>query len=162
MVCIAWLRASLVLHYWAWFVLFHFMLDWLVITGHRLCCITPYFTCSSLLVMVCCCYTTCFTGSSSLGMVCIVWLRASLVLHYWVWFVLFHFAHRFIIIKHDLYLSFQSLLVHQYWAWFQMLHFMLQWFILTWHCLYFFASLSGSSLLGMVCTVPLSSMVNHY
>jgi hypothetical protein len=39
---------------------------------------------------------------------------------------LFHFAHWFIIIKHDLYLSFQISLVHHHWAWFILLHFMLQ------------------------------------
>jgi hypothetical protein len=75
MVCIAWLRASLVLHYWAWFVLFHFMLDWLFITGQGMCCSTQ-----------------CFNGSSLLGMVCIVSLHVSLAHHRWAWFVLFDYA----------------------------------------------------------------------
>jgi hypothetical protein len=99
-------------------LLFHLMSHWFIITWHGLYC-----------------FTSCFTASSSLGMVCIAWLRASLVLHYWLWIVLFHFPHCFIINKHDLYLSFQSSLVHHHWAWFLLLHFMLQWFILTGHCL---------------------------
>jgi hypothetical protein len=56
MVCIVWLRASLVDPYCAWFVLSHFMLHWFFIRGHGLCC-----------------FTSCFIGSSLLGMVCIVW-----------------------------------------------------------------------------------------
>jgi hypothetical protein len=135
MVCIVSLHAWLISHYWAWDVLFYAMFHWFIITWHGLYC-----------------FTSCFTGLSSLGMVCIVWIRAALFRHYWVWFVLFHFAHWFIIIiiKHDLYLSFHSLLFYHHWPWFQLLHFMLQWFILTGQCLYFFASLTGSSLLGMV------------
>jgi hypothetical protein len=81
---------SLVHHYWAWFVLFHFMLHWFFITGHGLCW-----------------FTSCFTCSSSLGMICTVSLP-SLVDHYWAWFVLFDFPHWFIVIKHDLQLSFQA------------------------------------------------------
>ena len=55
MVCIVWLRASLVDPYCAWFVLSHFMLHWFFNRGHGLCC-----------------FTSCFIGSSLLGMVCIV------------------------------------------------------------------------------------------
>ena len=55
MVCIVWLRASLVDPYYAWFVLSHFMLHWFFNRGHGLCC-----------------FTSCFIGSSFLGMVCIV------------------------------------------------------------------------------------------
>jgi hypothetical protein len=49
----------------AWFVLFHFLLHWFIITGHGLYCLT-----------------TSFTGSSLLGIVCIFALHASLILHY--------------------------------------------------------------------------------
>jgi hypothetical protein len=36
-------------------------------------------------------FTYYFTGVSFLSMVCIISLHDSLVLHYWAWFVLFHF-----------------------------------------------------------------------
>jgi hypothetical protein len=48
--------------------------------------------------------TTPFMGSSLLGMVSIVSLHASLVLHYWAWFVLFHvMPHLFILTGHGVY-----------------------------------------------------------
>ena len=85
MVYIVWLRVSLILPYWACFVLFHFMLHWFIPTAHCLYLFTS------------------LTISSLLGMVFIVWLRASLVLHYWAWFVLFLFMlHWFFITGHDL------------------------------------------------------------
>ena len=56
---------SLVHHYWEWFVFFHFMFHWIIITGHGLYGLT-----------------TSFTGSSILGMVCIFSMHAELILHY--------------------------------------------------------------------------------
>ena len=145
MVCIVSIHALLVLPYWSMLVLIHFS-HWFIITGHGLFC-----------------STSCFTGSSSLGMVCIAWLRASLVLHYWAWFVLFHFMldwlvitsvvlhyailHLFIVIGHGL------LLFHD----------MFHWFIIAGHGLYCLTTrFTGSSLLGMVCIVPLRTLVHHY
>jgi hypothetical protein len=43
---------SLVHHYWEWFVFFHFMFHWFIITGHGLYGLTTSFTGSSLLGMV--------------------------------------------------------------------------------------------------------------
>ena len=86
MVCIISLHDSLVLHYWAWFVLFYFMLQWFIINGHGLYCSTSL-TCSSLP-----------------GMVCIVSLDASLVHYCWASFELLHFIlHWFILTGHSVY-----------------------------------------------------------
>jgi hypothetical protein len=59
--CIFSLHNSLVLPYWAWFVLIHFLPHWFIINGHGLYCFIS------------------LTGSSLLGMVGIVSLHASLV-----------------------------------------------------------------------------------
>jgi hypothetical protein len=141
------LHASLVHHHWAWFVLFHVMFHWFIITWHGLYCLTSCFTGSSLLGVVSLfeytplwffltghdlhCFTSCFRGSFFFGMICTVSLP-SLVHHYWAWFVLFHF--------------------------------MLHWFIITGHGLYCLTtSFTGSSLLGMVCIFSLqSSLILHY
>jgi hypothetical protein len=83
-----WLRASLVLPYLVWFVFFHSMLNWFFITKHGLGCFKSFFTCSSLM-----------------GILCIVSLLASLVHHHWAWFILFHLMHHwFILTGHCLYL----------------------------------------------------------
>jgi hypothetical protein len=83
----AWLRASLVLPYLVWFVFFQCMLNWFFITKPGLGCITSYFTCSTLLCIL-----------------CVVSRHASLVHHFVEWFVLFHFLlHWFIITWHGLY-----------------------------------------------------------
>jgi hypothetical protein len=47
-------------------------------------------------------------------------------------------------------------------VWFVLFNFMHHWFILTFHCLYLFASLAGSLLLGMVCIVPFPSLIHQY
>jgi hypothetical protein len=52
MICVYSRHASLVHHYLAWFVLFHFMLHWFIITVLELC------------------YSTSPTGSSLLNMIC--------------------------------------------------------------------------------------------
>jgi hypothetical protein len=59
-------HASLVHHYLAWFVLFHFMLHWFFLTGHGLYC-----------------FTSCFIGSSLMDMVCVVSRHPSPVHPYW-------------------------------------------------------------------------------
>jgi hypothetical protein len=83
---------SLVHHYWAWFVLFHFMLHWFFITGHGLCWFTSSFTCSSSMGMICTASlpslvdhywqglycSTSLTGSSLLNMICIYHFKLHL------------------------------------------------------------------------------------
>jgi len=68
------LPSSPVHHYWACFVLFHFILPLFIITWHGLHC-----------------FTSCFIGCSLLGLVGIVSLHASFVLPYWALLVLFHY-----------------------------------------------------------------------
>jgi hypothetical protein len=75
------LHASLVDHYWAWFVLFHVMFHWFIITWHGLYCLTSCFTFSSLLGMFFCLNIR-LSGSSLLVMACIVSLHASHVLFF--------------------------------------------------------------------------------
>jgi hypothetical protein len=118
MVCIVSCNASLVHHFWAWFVLFHFH-QWFIIAGHGFYCFTSI-TGSSLLGMVCIVslhaswfsltvhgfyyFTSCITDSSLLGMVGIASLHYSLVYHCWAWLVLFHLMrYWFFIAKHVLY-----------------------------------------------------------
>ena len=75
MVCIVSFHASLVLLYWAWIALFHFMFYWFLLNGHSLPC-----------------FTSCFTGSLPV-----------LVHHWWAHFVMFHGMPRcFMITGHDL------------------------------------------------------------
>jgi len=137
-VCIVLLHSSLVYHYWAFVVLFHFLFSWFIITGHGLYC-----------------FTSCFTGSFLLVMISSVSLHASLVYHYWTWFVLFHLMlHRFILNGNGLYFSRHASLCHHYRAIFVLFDMMHHWFIIAWHGLYFFASwFSCSFVLGMVCIV---------
>ena len=123
-----------------WFILFHFMLHWFIITGHDLHG-----------------YISFVTGSSLLGMLCIVSLNSSPVHSYWVWLVFFHcMLHWFISTGHGLYsftscltgislmcmiciVSLRVSLVHHYWAWFVLFHFP-HWFIITANGLYCFSS----------------------
>jgi len=157
MVCIISLQYSLVLHYYQLFVLFHPMLHWFIIAGHGLHCFNWCFTGSSLMGIVCIIslhasrciltvhefyyFTSCMTGSSLLGILCFC----------------FHFMlHWFILTRHCLHCSLPWVVLHR-WASFAFYHFMLHWFILTGHCLYCFTSISGTSLLGMVCIVSLHS-----
>jgi hypothetical protein len=118
----------------AWFVLFHFMLHWFIITEHD-----------------CYCFIWCVTGSSLLGMAFIVSLPSSLTHHYWACLVMFHFMLPcFFLTGHGLYcfsswfsrsvllgmaciVSFHASLVHHYWARFVLFHFMLHWFLIPWH-----------------------------
>jgi hypothetical protein len=117
--CIIAIHASLVLPYWAWFILFRFMLCWFLLTGQCLYCFTS------------------LTGSSLLGMVRIVALP-SLVHHYRVWYVLLHFPRWFIITGNGTFCctslagsSLQGMvrfvalpsLVHHYRVWYVLLHF---------------------------------------
>jgi hypothetical protein len=48
-----------------------------------------------------------------------------------------------------------------YWAWLTLFQFKPHWFILTGHCLYCFASLTGSSLLSMDASTSNDKPVNH-
>ena len=171
------LHASLVLPYWACFLLFHFH-HWFTMIGHCLYC------CNSR-----------FTGSFLLGMVYIVSLHALLVPPYWLMFVLCYFSHWFIFTVHGLH-CFTSLtgssllgmvrfvalpsLVHHYRPWFMLLHLLLHWFIIIGHGLYCFAScftsspflwmccivslffLTCSSLLGTVCIVLFHASLFHH
>jgi hypothetical protein len=50
-------------------------------------------------------------------------------------------------------------LVYHCWDWFALFHSLLQLFIINGHCLYCITSLTGSSLLGMVCVFALPSLV---
>ena len=117
----------------------------------------------------------CFTGSSLLGIICIVSphdllgmvrivsFHVSLVLHYRVWRVLFHFPHFVIITGHSVYcfmssfigssllgidhiVSFHDSLVLPYRAWFELFHFMLCWLLLN----------------GLVYIVSLQALLVHY
>ena len=146
MVCIAWLRASLVLPYLVWFIFFHFMLNWFFITKHGLDC-----------------FTSCFTGSSSLGMVYIVSLDASLVHSYCPLFVFVRIPHWFIITGHGLNCSI-SFADSSVLSMICIYHFKLRWFIIIEHGSYCFTTrFTGSSLLGMVCIVSLhASLVHSY
>jgi hypothetical protein len=91
----------------------------------------------------------------------------SLVHHYWASFALLHFPHWCIITGHGLYCFTScfigsSLLgmvcadsrhaspVHPHWEWFVLLHFP-HWWIITGQGLYCSTSLTGSSLLNMIC-----------
>jgi hypothetical protein len=71
--------ASLVLPYWALFVLSHLMIQWFFLNGYG-----SY------------CFISCFTGASLLGMACVVSLPSlvschpSLVPPYWALIILFH------------------------------------------------------------------------
>ena len=142
-------------------MLFHFLLHWFIITGHGLYCLTTCSTGSSYLVWFAifhlmlhwfiltghCLYLfASLTGSLLLDMVCIV-----------------PFPSRFIIIKHDLYLSFQASLVHHHWAWFASFYYTLHWFFLTGHGLHCFTScFTVSFLLGIVCIFSLPTLVHLY
>jgi hypothetical protein len=159
-VCIVWLHASLVhsygalfvfchFHHWAWFVLFHRTFHWFFFNGHGIYMFTS------------------LTGSSLLGIMCTVALP-SLVHHYWAWFVLFHFMlHWFFNTGHGSFwftscftcsswlvmvcsVSLSSLMDH-YLAWFVFVHFMFHLFFLTGHGYYCSTSLTGSSLINMIC-----------
>jgi hypothetical protein len=94
--CIVSLHTLLVLPFWAWFVLFHFMIHWFFLNGHDFIIslydslvllywawfVLLHFMLQWFLINVHCVY--CFislTGSSLLGMACIVSLHASLVHH---------------------------------------------------------------------------------
>jgi hypothetical protein len=118
MVCIAWLRASLVLHYWVWFVLFHFA-HWFIIIKHDL-----YLLFEDSLVhhhwawFVLFDYTLHWFFLTGRGSHCFIsWVTGSLLLgrfflphtslvhHYLAWSVLW----------------FQASLVHHYWGWFVLL-----------------------------------------
>jgi hypothetical protein len=170
MVCIASLLDSMVHHYWAWFVLFHFMLQFFFLIGQGEYCFT-FLIGSSLLDMVCIvslpslvhpywycfyCFTSRFTCSYLLVMVCIDSLDVSMIRPYWTWRVLFHFPHWFILTGHDLHcftsptgssllgrvciISLHASLGFPYWPWCVLFHFMLHWFITTGHDLYCFTS----------------------
>jgi hypothetical protein len=145
MVCIGSLLASLVHHQWTWFVLFDYMLHLFLLTWYGLYC-----------------FTWCITGSFLLAIVCIC-SHPSLFHFYWTWFVLFHFLRWFIIIKHDLYWSFQDSLVHHHWAWFVLFDYTLYWFCLTGHGLHCFTScFTGLFLLDIVYICSLPSLVHLY
>jgi hypothetical protein len=88
-VCVVSPHSSLVQHCLSWFVLFHLMLHWFIIPDYGLYCFTSCFTGSFLLAIVCIFFTF-LTGSSILGMIFTVSF-SSLVLHYWAWFIRFHF-----------------------------------------------------------------------
>ena len=178
MVRIVWLHALLVLPYWAWFALFHFMLHRFIPTGHCLYLFTSL-TGSSLLGMACIIHLTLHWFFFLLSMVYIVSLP-SLVHNYWARFVLCHFPHWFIITGHCLcssksrltgsslldmvyIVSLHALLVPPYWSMFVLIHFS-HCFIITGHGLFCFTTcFTGSSSLGMVCIVWLrASQVLHY
>ena len=102
MVRIVSFHASLVLHYWVWFVLFHFMLHWCFITGYGVCCFTSLT-----------CFMSSFIGSSLLGIDYIVSFNDSLVLPYKAWFELFHFMLCWFLLNGQVYIvSPQASLVH--------------------------------------------------
>ena len=177
MICIVSFHSSVVVTYWAWSVLFHFMPHWFIINGHGLHCLASP-TDSFFLGMVCIlslpslihhlyCFTACFSGSYFLGMICTASFHASLVLPDWPWLVLFHCPHQFIITVHGLFcftscvtgssllgmvciVSLHALLVYHYWAWYVLLHVMLQLFLPTG---YGQSCFTDSSLQGMVCIV---------
>jgi hypothetical protein len=125
------------------------------------------------------CLTSCFTGPSLLGMACILSFHTSSVDYYWAWLALFRFMlHRLIITGNVFYyftscFTYPSLLgmicsisLHHtlglpYCSWFVLFDVMLHWFIINGHCLYCFTSLTGSSLLGLVCIVSLDASVVH-
>ena len=110
------------------------------------------------------CFTWWFTGLSLL-------VDALLIFPYWVWHVLFHFHHWFIIIVHELYsfmscftgsslpdivciVSHHDSLVLPYWEWFALFHFVLCQFFPTGQVLCCFTSCyASSSLLEVVCIV---------
>ena len=167
MVCIVSLRDLPVLSYWSSFVLYHFKPDWFIITEHGWflpnCPWFAWFHFMLLWFFLTCydlhCFTWWFTGLSLL-------VDALLIFPYWVWHVLFHFHHRFIIIVHELYsstsnitgwsllgivciVSLQASLIHRYRVWYVLFH-CYRCFIFIGHGLYCFASLTGSALLSMV------------
>ena len=145
MVCFLSLHASLVHHYWIWFVWLDYELHWFFLNWYGLYCLT-----------------WCITGSFLLFIVCIC-SHPSLVHCYWAWFVLFHFLRWFISIKHDLYLSFQASLVHHLLAWFVLFYYKLHWFFLTGHGLHCYTScFTVSFLLGIVCIFSLPTLVHLY
>ena len=133
-------HASPVDPYRAWFVLFHVMFHWFIITWHGLYCLTSCFTGSSLLGMVSLfeytplwffltghdlyCFTSCFRGSffSRHDLYCFTSLIGTSLLGM-VCFVSLHAS-----------------LVHHHWAWFVLLDYELHWIFLTWYGLYFFTS----------------------
>jgi hypothetical protein len=152
----------MVLPYWAWFALFHFMLHCFIPTEH------------------CLYFVTSLTGSSLLGMVYMVSLHVSLVHHHWAWFVLFHVMfHWFIITWQGLYCLTSCFTGSSLLGMVFLFEYTPLWFFLTGHGLYCFTScftcsffsghgiycftsLTGSSLHGMICTVSLPSLVHHY
>ena len=121
MVCIVSSHASLVLFNWAWYIYVHFP-HWFIITGHDLYCCTSL-TGASLLGMVC-------IVSLHASLVLHYWawfVLIHVIFHLFILngndlycftsltggsllarFVLFDFPHWFIVIKHDLHLSFQA------------------------------------------------------
>jgi hypothetical protein len=189
MVCIVWLHAKLVHHYFVWLFLLHwcFSDSLLLFILLRI----PRFILHMYII----------TGNDY-----IVSLHASLVHSYWAlfalfciprWFILFglgwhwftscfkcsslHLFYfmlpRFIISRHGFYLltycltgsSFLGMVciaslhashVHHYWEWFVLDHFMLHWFIITGLGWHWFTScFTWSSLLGRVCIVSLDALL---
>lgn len=107
-------------------------------------------------------------------MICIVSFHASVVVTYWAWSVLFHLMpYWFIITRNGMHcytscfscsyllgMVSHASLIHHYRAWLVLFELMLRWSFLTFY--YFSLSFIGSSLLGMICIVSLSSLVHPY
>jgi hypothetical protein len=160
MVCIVWLHASLVHHYFVWLFLLQLKLFRFVVTVYiashpslHPSHVHHYWQCFALCRFM-------FICSSLLGMIWIVSLHSSLVHSYWALFASFRIPHWFILTGLD-------------WHWFtscfkcsslHLFYFMLPRFIISRHGFYLLTScLTGSSLLGMVCIASLhASHVHHY